>query len=178
MGLRKTVKPEFGGGTRSFSCEEDYIYENIESELCFFTSQVSCSFSHSLRQTYTRLYNQIPSPSSPHLSQERQSIIKYWMDNLRAKHGEVLHNINFLEGQPISKSHSLVSLVAGMSRIEPTNLILCVIGWSAVPELSARGVIRQVFPLHEQRILSQLMKSWVQAVCEKQPLGWQIKENH
>lgn len=40
MGLRKPVKPEFGGGTRSFSCEEDYIYENIESELCFFTSQV------------------------------------------------------------------------------------------------------------------------------------------
>ncbi|KAK5907027.1 hypothetical protein CesoFtcFv8_004916 [Champsocephalus esox] len=110
MGLRKAVKHEFGGGTRNFSCEEDYIYENIESELCFFTSQ------------------------------ERQSIIKYWMDNLRAKHGEVLHNINFLEGQPI------------------------------IPELSARGVIQQVFPLHEQRILSQLMKSWVQAVCEKQPL--------
>ncbi|CAG5863793.1 unnamed protein product [Menidia menidia] len=110
MGLRKAVKPEFGGGTRSFSCEEDYIYENIESELCFFTSQ------------------------------ERQSIIRYWLDNLRAKHGEVLHNINFLEGQPI------------------------------IPELSARGVIQQVFPLHEQRILSQLMKSWVQAVCEKQPL--------
>ncbi|XP_068445676.1 anoctamin-8 isoform X2 [Clinocottus analis] len=110
MGLRKGVKPEFGGGTRNFSCEEDYIYENIESELCFFTSQ------------------------------ERQSIIKYWLDNLRAKHGEVLHNINFLEGQPI------------------------------IPELSARGVIQQVFPLHEQRILSQLMKSWVQAVCEKQPL--------
>ncbi|CDQ77138.1 unnamed protein product [Oncorhynchus mykiss] len=110
MGLRKTVKPEFGGGTRSFSCEEDYIYENIESELCFFTSQ------------------------------ERQSIIKYWLDNLRAKNGEVLHNIQFLEGQPI------------------------------IPELSVRGVIQKVFPLHEQRILSQLMKSWVQAVCEKQPL--------
>ncbi|KAF7666168.1 hypothetical protein LDENG_00116380 [Lucifuga dentata] len=110
MGLRKAVKPEFGGGTRSFSCEEDYIYENIESELCFFTSQ------------------------------ERQSIIQYWLDNLRAKPGEVLHNINFLEGQPI------------------------------IPELNARGVIQQVFPLHEQRILSQLMKSWVQAVCEKQPL--------
>uniref|UniRef100_A0A1A7XGD9 Anoctamin n=1 Tax=Iconisemion striatum TaxID=60296 RepID=A0A1A7XGD9_9TELE len=110
MGLRKAVKPEFGGGTRSFSCEEDYIYENIESELCFFTSQ------------------------------ERQNIIKYWLDNLRAKQGEVLHNISFLEGQPI------------------------------IPELKARGVIQQVFPLHEQRILGQLMKSWVQAVCEKQPL--------
>ncbi|XP_026076927.1 anoctamin-8-like isoform X1 [Carassius auratus] len=119
MGLKKAVKPEFGGGSRSFSCEEDYIYENIESELCFFTSQ------------------------------ERQSIIKYWLDNLRAKHGEALHNIHFLEGQPIM-SMNCVSV--------------------PVPELRARGVIQQVFPLHEQRILGQLMKSWVQAVCEKQPL--------
>ncbi|XP_038127177.1 anoctamin-8 isoform X2 [Cyprinodon tularosa] len=110
MGIHKTVKPQFGGGMRRFSCEEDNIYENIESELCFFTSQ------------------------------ERQSIIKYWLDNLRAKQGEMLHNIHFLEGQPI------------------------------IPELIARGVIHQMFPLHEQRILNQLMTSWVQAVCERQPL--------
>uniref|UniRef100_A0A665UR22 Anoctamin n=1 Tax=Echeneis naucrates TaxID=173247 RepID=A0A665UR22_ECHNA len=110
MGMHKAVKPQYGGGMRRFSCEEDNIYENIDSELCFFTSQ------------------------------ERQSIIKYWLDNLRAKQGEVLHNIHFLEGQPI------------------------------IPELVARGVIHQMFPLHEQRILNQLMTSWVQAVCERQPL--------
>ncbi|XP_072260683.1 anoctamin-8 isoform X2 [Pyxicephalus adspersus] len=110
IGLRKAVKAEFGGGTRAFSCEEDYIYQNIENELNFFTSQ------------------------------ERQSIIRYWMENLRAKQGESLHNIHFLEGQPI------------------------------IPELAARGVIQQVFPVHEQKILSRLMKSWVQAVCERQPL--------
>ncbi|NWR81392.1 ANO8 protein, partial [Centropus unirufus] len=73
--------------------------------------------------------------------QERQNIIRYWLENLRAKQGESLHNIQFLEGQPI------------------------------IPELAARGVIQQVFPLHEQRILKRLMKSWVQAVCEAQPLG-------
>ncbi|XP_030921036.1 anoctamin-8 [Geospiza fortis] len=39
-----------------------------------------------------------------------------------------------------------------------------------IPELAARGVIQQLFPLHEQRILKRLMKSWVQAVCEAQPL--------
>uniref|UniRef100_A0A8C3HEG8 Anoctamin n=1 Tax=Chrysemys picta bellii TaxID=8478 RepID=A0A8C3HEG8_CHRPI len=91
--------PSSGGGTRSFSCEEDYIYENIENELFFFTSQ------------------------------ERQNIIRYWLENLRAKHGESLHNIQFLEGQPV------------------------------IPELVARG-----------RILNRLMKSWVQAICEAQPL--------
>ncbi|KAG7266814.1 hypothetical protein CRUP_008647 [Coryphaenoides rupestris] len=111
MGMHKPVKVQYGGGSRRFSCEEDNIYDNIESEMCFFTSQ------------------------------ERQSIIRFWLDNLRAKHGEVLHNIHFLEGQPI------------------------------IPELVARGVIHQMFPLHEQRILGQLMTSWVQAVCEKQPLG-------
>nr|XP_020471826.1 anoctamin-8-like isoform X2 [Monopterus albus] len=110
MSMHKMVKPQYGGGLRRFSCDEDNVYENIESELCFFTSQ------------------------------ERQSIIKYWLDNLRAKQGEALHNISFLEGQPI------------------------------IPELVARGVIHQIFPLHEQRILNQLMTSWVQAVCERQPL--------
>ncbi|XP_051553238.1 anoctamin-8 [Myxocyprinus asiaticus] len=110
MGMQKAVKVRYGGGTRRFSCEEDDIYENIESELCFFTSQ------------------------------ERQNIIKYWLDNLRAKQGEALHNIHFLEGQPI------------------------------IPELIARGVILQMFPLRDQRILNHLMTSWVQAVCERQPL--------
>ncbi|XP_044541267.1 LOW QUALITY PROTEIN: anoctamin-8 [Gracilinanus agilis] len=72
LGLRKAVKAEFGGGTRGFSCEEDFIYENVESELRFFTSQ------------------------------ERQSIIRFWLENLRAKAGEALHNVRFLEDQPIS----------------------------------------------------------------------------
>ncbi|KAM9106344.1 anoctamin-8 isoform 2-T2 [Megaptera novaeangliae] len=110
LGLRKAVKTEFGGGTRGFSCEEDFIYENVESELRFFTSQ------------------------------ERQSIIRFWLQNLRAKQGEALHNVRFLDDQPI------------------------------IPELAARGIIQQVFPVHEQRILNRLMKSWVQAVCENQPL--------
>lgn len=39
--MHKAVKAQFGGGMRRFSCEEDNIYENVESELCFFTSQVS-----------------------------------------------------------------------------------------------------------------------------------------
>ncbi|NXG64201.1 ANO8 protein, partial [Hemiprocne comata] len=114
IGLRKPVKAEFGGGMRSFSCEEDYIYENIENELYFFTSQ------------------------------ERQNIIRYWLENLRAKQGELA-----VSPQPVP--HPLPR--------------------GAVPELAARGVIQQVFPLHEQRILKRLMKSWVQAVCEAQPLG-------
>ncbi|XP_069783985.1 anoctamin-8 [Narcine bancroftii] len=110
MGLRKPVKQEFGGGTRVLCCDEDYIYENIENEIYFFTSQ------------------------------ERQSIIRHWLDNLRAKQGESLHNIQFLEGQPI------------------------------IAELMTRGIIQQVLPLHEQRMLNRLVKSWVQAVCESQPV--------
>lgn len=35
--------------------------------------------------------------------QERQSIIRFWLQNLRAKQGEALHNVRFLEDQPISK---------------------------------------------------------------------------
>lgn len=103
--------------------------------------------------------------------QERQSIIKYWLDNLRAKHGEVLHNINFLEGQPISKMHDF-HWCKQTSRNNRVGLIYDrAESFVLVPELNARGVIQQMFPLHEQRVLSHLMKSWVQAVCEKQPLG-------
>lgn len=90
------MKPEFGGGTRSFSCEEDFIYENVESELRFFTSQVTAVRSrlraHSLRAELT-----------PVFPQERQSIIRFWLQNLRAKQGETLHNVRFLEDQPISE---------------------------------------------------------------------------
>ena len=35
--------------------------------------------------------------------QERQSIIRFWLQNLRAKQGEALHNVRFLEDQPISE---------------------------------------------------------------------------
>ncbi|KFO24699.1 Anoctamin-8 [Fukomys damarensis] len=128
LGLRKAVKAEFGGGTRGFSCEEDFIYENVESELRFFTSQ------------------------------ERQSIIRFWLQNLRAKQGEALHNVRFLEDQPISERGGADPQITGSEM------------GGAVPELAARGIIQQVFPVHEQRILNRLMKSWVQAVCENQPL--------
>ncbi|NXC22070.1 ANO8 protein, partial [Corythaeola cristata] len=112
IGLRKPVKAEFGGGMRSFSCEEDYIYENIENELYFFTSQVG------------------------------------WggMQDVGQGCGDV-----GMQGT------SLQPMAHPVPR-------------GAVPELAARGVIQQVFPLHEQRILKRLMKSWVQAVCEAQPL--------
>lgn len=130
--------------------------------------------------------------------QERQSIIKYWLDNLRAKQGEVLRNIHFLEGQPISMFYQdlpllMISLYWGnisltlllvhkktqnfcyfytTMPISPQTLVS-----SSVPELVARGVIHQMFPLHEQRILNQLMTSWVQAVCERQPLGGRMTVN-
>lgn len=131
-----------------------------------------------LSHAHTPTHTHIPAGTHltflpPHRSpQERQSIIKYWMDNLRAKHGEVLHNINFLEGQPISELHPLFSHCSANGDLSYNwNSFYSCLNVPAVPELSARGVIQQVFPLHEQRILGQLMKSWVQAVCEKQPLG-------
>lgn len=100
MGMHKAVKPQFGGGMRRFSCDEDNIYENIDSELCFFTSQVNsqlqCDYTSSEEVTRILRFGAF------FMFQERQSIIKYWLDNLRAKQGEVLHNIHFLEGQPIS----------------------------------------------------------------------------
>lgn len=198
MGMHKAVKPQFGGGMRRFSCEEDNIYENIESELCFFTSQVgspASSINESMKRrfcshrfvfvkgatcNFSSFKFQNPFHDS-NGSQERQSIIKYWLDNLRAKQGEVLHNIHFLEGQPISTLIPFTIILSASLLIRsccPSNLPYAPLGkfslptiLASVPELVARGVIHQMFPLHEQRILNQLMTSWVQAVCERQPLG-------
>lgn len=99
------MKAEFGGGTRGFSCEEDFIYENVESELRFFTSQVrrlgpqrtSCTWCTSL------VRRRLLAVLTPCPLQERQSIIRFWLQNLRAKQGEALHNLRFLEDQPISE---------------------------------------------------------------------------
>jgi len=44
-----------------------------------------------------------PGSNAAAVPQERQNIIRYWLENLRAKQGESLHNIHFLEGQPISE---------------------------------------------------------------------------
>lgn len=63
----------------------------------------------------------------PVLLQERQSIIKHWLDNLRAKQGEALHNIHFLEGQPISECLSVDFLKAlrSMCLICGSGLYVC-----------------------------------------------------
>nr|XP_032824516.1 anoctamin-8 [Petromyzon marinus] len=73
-------------------------------------------------------------------SQERQSIIFTWLQNLRAGPGERLHDVFFLEGQPI------------------------------VLELLNRKVIDQVFPLHDRSTLKKFMKSWVRPSFHQQPL--------
>lgn len=79
-----------------------HLWEHRErAVLLHFTGSFQRAHSHKLN-TFLRIH-EFASSSLWYL-QERQSIIKYWLDNLRAKHGEVLHNINFLEGQPISES--------------------------------------------------------------------------
>uniref|UniRef100_S4R9Z9 Anoctamin n=1 Tax=Petromyzon marinus TaxID=7757 RepID=S4R9Z9_PETMA len=77
-------------------------------------------------------------------SQERQSIIFTWLQNLRAGPGERLHDVFFLEGQPIVPR--------------------------AVLELLNRKVIDQVFPLHDRGTLKKFMKSWVRPSFHQQPL--------
>ena len=109
------VLRRWGWGRRwSRSSEEEPEASPVRRTTSTRTSRASCAsllrrlnthtHTHTHRSEYAvlRLYLNTPPPPSCSL-QERQSIIKYWMDNLRAKPGEVLHNINFLEGQPISK---------------------------------------------------------------------------
>lgn len=99
------------------SLEEEHGASPVRRTTSTRTLKASCA---SLRHRSVSVHTHTHTPVCKHAQnpfqqftlsscslQERQSIIKYWLDNLRAKHGEVLHNINFLEGQPISKLHHL-----------------------------------------------------------------------
>ncbi|XP_078451994.1 anoctamin-8-like [Lampetra fluviatilis] len=87
---------------------------------------------------FVHAYN---SPNTdPLTSQERQAIICHTLDNVRARSGERVGNVNFLEGQAI------------------------------FPELLAKGVVAQIFPLHEPRALAHFAKTWMYGFLEKQPL--------
>nr|XP_006812291.1 PREDICTED: anoctamin-8-like [Saccoglossus kowalevskii] len=71
LGFRKKVKEEFGGGLKDFSCDEEIIYEGIDNQADFFSSQ------------------------------ERQEIVLFMLNNLRAEEGDKLAKLKFVEGQPI-----------------------------------------------------------------------------
>ena len=41
LGLRKPIKEEYGGGLKEFTCAEEGIFEGVDDEKEFFSSQVS-----------------------------------------------------------------------------------------------------------------------------------------
>ncbi len=43
--------------------------------------------------------------------------------------------------------------------------------FSPVPLLLSKGLISQMFPMHDEPDLKELRKSWVQAIFSTQPLG-------
>ena len=72
VGIRKPVKKEFGGGQKEFVYEDQAFFDGVEDTSSFFTSQ------------------------------ERQSIVRHMLLNLRAHHGDQLNTrIRFAEGQAI-----------------------------------------------------------------------------
>jgi anoctamin-8 len=71
--IRKPVKSEYGGGIKEFVVEDQEFFIGVDDAKGFFTSQ------------------------------ERQSIVRHLLFNLRAHQGDTLGSIRFLEGQAISK---------------------------------------------------------------------------
>ncbi|ESO88117.1 hypothetical protein LOTGIDRAFT_126614, partial [Lottia gigantea] len=110
LAIQKPLKSEYGGGLKEFTFEDQECFAGVEDEKMFLTSQ------------------------------ERQSIVHYMINNLRAEEGEELGKLKFLEGQPI------------------------------VPLLESKNIISQVFPLHNSTDLETLNKTWVQAFDKTQPL--------
>ncbi|XP_074651882.1 anoctamin-8-like [Tubulanus polymorphus] len=110
INLKKELKMEYGGGMKDFEYDDKEYYKYIEEERLFFTSQ------------------------------ERQSIVKHMMHNLRAIQGDELNKVHFIEGQAI------------------------------IPFLESRKIISRVLPLHNSEDLTKLKRTWVQAFFKRQPL--------
>ena len=73
LAIRKPVKEEYGGGMKEFIFEDQEYFHGVEDVSSFLTSQ------------------------------ERQSIVKYMLFNLRAADGDRLDKVNFVEGQAIGE---------------------------------------------------------------------------
>ena len=71
MAIKKTLKSTFGGGMKEFVYEDQDCYEGVDD------------------------------PSTFLLSQERQSIVRNLLNNLRAIEGDQLDKVSFIEGQAI-----------------------------------------------------------------------------
>ena len=71
VGIKKLIKPEFGGGMKEFVYEDQDFFEGVEDSSLFLTSE------------------------------ERQSIVRHMLYNLRAIEGDQINKVKFLEGQPI-----------------------------------------------------------------------------
>ncbi|XP_029849538.2 anoctamin-8 [Ixodes scapularis] len=108
--LRKLVKEEFGGGHKEFLYEEQGCFEGVQDSEHFLSSQ------------------------------ERQSIVFYFLNSLRAREGDVLQGVYFMEGQSI------------------------------VQRCLSENLVSQVLPLHHTGDLNRLKRDWVLAFLKLQPL--------
>ncbi len=82
MTLHKKIRSEYGGGLKEFVFEDQEYFEGVEDSTTFLNSQ------------------------------ERQSIVRHMLHNLRATEDDQLGNIKFLDGQAIGKSHLDVRLLS------------------------------------------------------------------
>ena len=73
LAIRKPVKKEFGGGMKEFVFEDQDYFDGVEDTLSFLTSQ------------------------------ERQSIVRNMLHNLRAIDSDHLLKVKFVEGQAIGE---------------------------------------------------------------------------
>ena len=81
LAIRKPVKSDFGGGMKEFVFEDQEYFLGVDDSTTFLTSQ------------------------------ERQSIVKHMLYNLRAVEGDTLNKMKFLEGQAIGKLMTIIIIL-------------------------------------------------------------------
>ncbi|XP_023320321.1 anoctamin-8 isoform X1 [Eurytemora carolleeae] len=85
-------------------------------------------------------FNQVETPELFLSSAERQSILFHLINSIRARPGDILENIKFRDGEAI------------------------------IPKCLSKGLISEIYPLHELPVLQNLQRTWVQRIFGLQPL--------
>ncbi len=110
MQVPKAVKDELGGGSKEFTMRDSADFKHVEDPKTFLCSE------------------------------ERQAIIIYLVNGIKAEKGDSVADLQFREGEAI------------------------------FPRSVSEGVVAQIFPVHEPQAVERLRKSWVTQFFKTQPI--------
>ena len=152
MHIPKLLKEELGGGNKEFSLADGELYNKEILSKVFYSFFNSSSGGH---------FVNIEDAEKFLTSADRQSILLHFLNSIRAEKEDVVGDVTFREGEAIGEI---------LSEIRYQTFLFYNLFFS-VPKCLSKGVLWQIYPLHDNICLENLQKTWVKQIFGLQPLG-------